>query len=84
MHGTHDDEIKIWDEKDQYVRKVNVKDLEDQLDRLKRLMEKVLEKLTLKDYQLANYKIGLSLKAGIFVITAEGQITLSFDRVKSS
>ena len=84
MHATHDDEIKIWDEKDQYVRKVNVKDLEDQLDRLKRLMEKVLEKLTLKDYQLANYKIGLSLKAGIFVITAEGQITLSFDRVKSS
>ena len=84
MHATHDNEIKIWDEKDQYVRKVNVKDLEDQLDRLKRLMEKVLEKLTLKDYQLANYKIGLSLKAGIFVITAEGQITLSFDRVKSS
>jgi len=38
------------------VTSMKIGEVEDQLDRLKRLVEKVLEKLTLEDYQLANYK----------------------------
>jgi len=57
MYSSREEWIKIWDEQRKQVTSMKIGEVEDQLDRLKRLVEKVLEKLTLEDYQLANYKI---------------------------
>jgi len=56
MYSSREEWIKIWDEQRKQVTSMKIGEVEDQLDRLKRLVEKVLEKLTLEDYQLANYK----------------------------
>ena len=73
--------IKIWDEEHREVKELSVKDLEDQLEKIKKILEKCLEKLKgVQDYDLSSFEVGLSLRAGLFIVTAEGSITLTYEK----
>lgn len=80
---TEEVKVKIWDEEHREVKEIPVKKLEDQLERIKQILEKCLEKLKdVKDYELDNFEVGLSLRAGFFIVSAEGSITLSYEKKK--
>ena len=73
--------IKIWDEEHREVKELSVKDLEDQLEKIKKILQKCLEKLKgVQDYDLSGFEVGLSLRAGFFIMTAEGSITLTYEK----
>ena len=75
--------VKIFDEEHRLVKEIPVKDIEDQLDKIKQILEKCLTKLKdVKDYELDSFEVGLSLRAGFFIISAEGSITLTFEKKK--
>ena len=75
--------VKIFDEEHRIVKEIPVKDIEDQLDKIKQILEKCLTKLKdVKDYELDSFEVGLSLRAGFFIISAEGSITLTFEKKK--
>ena len=75
--------VKIFDEEHRIVKEIPVKDIEDQLDKIKQILEKCLAKLKdVKDYKLDSFEVGLSLRAGFFIISAEGSITLTFEKKK--
>lgn len=75
--------VKIFDEEHRIVKEIFVKDIEDQLDKIKQILEKCLAKLKdVKDYELDSFEVGLSLRAGFFIISAEGSITLTFEKKK--
>ena len=77
----YEEKIKIWDEEHREVKDIPVKNLEDQLEKIKQILEKCLEKLKeVKGYHLDSFEVGLSLRAGFFIITAEGSITLTYER----
>ena len=81
---TEEIKVKIWDEEHREVKEIPVKKIEDQLEKMKQILEKCLEKLKdVKDYELDNFEVGLSLRAGFFVISAEGSITLSYEKKKA-
>lgn len=81
---TEEVKLKIWDEEHREVKEIPVKKIEDQLERIKQILEKCLEKLKdVKDYELDNFEVGLSLRAGFFIVSAEGSITLSYEKKKS-
>jgi len=78
-----EDKVKIFDEEHRLVKEIRVKDIEDQLDKIKQILEKCLAKLKdVKGYELDSFEVGLSLRAGFFVISAEGSITLTFEKKK--
>ena len=77
----YEEKIKIWDEEHREVKELSAKDLEDQLEKIKKILEKCLEKLKgVQDYDLSSFEVGLSLRAGFFIITAEGSITLTYEK----
>jgi len=77
----YEEKIKIWDEEHREVKELSVEDLEDQLEKIKKVLEKCLEKLKgVRDYDLNSFEVGLSLRAGFFIITAEGSITLTYEK----
>lgn len=81
---TEEVKLKIWDEEHREVKEIPVKKIEDQLDRIKQILEKCLEKLKdVKDYELDNFEVGLSLRAGFFIVSADGSITLSYEKKKN-
>ena len=78
-----EDKVKIFDEEHRLVKEIRVKDIEDQLDKIKQILEKCLAKLKdVEDYELDSFEVGLSLRAGFFIISAEGSITLTFEKKK--
>jgi len=80
---TEEVKVRIWDEEHREVKEIPVKKMEDQLERIKQILEKCLEKLKdVKDYELDNFEVGLSLRAGFFIVSAEGSITLSYQKKK--
>ena len=80
---TEEDKVKIFDEEHRLVKEIRVKDIEDQLDKIKQILEKCLAKLKdVEDYELDSFEVGLSLRAGFFIISAEGSITLTFEKKK--
>jgi hypothetical protein len=77
-------EVSFWDEQGQRVAKLPT-GWEDQLDKIKDFLEKCLEKLKdVKGYDLSSFELGLSLQAGIWIITAKGSITLKYSLSKAS
>ena len=79
----YEEKIRIWDEEHREVKEIPVKKIEDQLEKIKQILEKCLEKLKdVKDYELDNFEVGLSLRAGFFIVSAEGSITLSYEKKK--
>jgi len=77
----HEEKIKIWDEERREIKELSAKDLEDQLEKIKKILEKCLEKLKgVTGYDLSSFEVGLSLRAGFFIITAEGSITLTYEK----
>jgi len=80
---TEEVKVKIWDEEHREVKEIPVKKIEDQLEKIKQILEKCLEKLKdVRDYELDNFEVGLSLRAGFFIISTEGSITLSYEKKK--
>ena len=80
---TEEVKLKIWDEEHREVKEIPVKKVEDQLERIKQILEKCLEKLKdVEGYELDNFEVGLSLRAGFFIVSAEGSITLSYEKKK--
>jgi len=74
--------VKIYDEQYREVSEIPVKDIEDQLGKIKEILRKCLAKLkdVHDDYELGKFEVGLSLRAGFFVISAEGSITLTYEK----
>ena len=80
---TEEVKVKIFDEEHRVVKEIPVKDIEDQLQKIKQILEKCLAKLKdVNGYELDNFEVGLSLRAGFFIISAEGSITLTFEKKK--
>jgi len=75
------EKVKIFDEEHRIMKEIPVKDIEDQLEKIKQILKKCLTKLEeVNGYELDNFEIGLSLRAGFWVITADGSITLTYSK----
>jgi len=77
----NEDKVKIFDEEHRVMKEIPVKDIEDQLEKIKQILKKCLTKLEeVNGYELNNFEVGLSLRAGFWVITADGSITLTYEK----
>ena len=82
----YEEKLTYWDEEHREIKTLTVKDAEEKLDSLLKILRKCLEKLKniSKDYELSSFEVGLALKAGLFVVSAEGSMTLTHEKVKPS
>lgn len=56
----YEEKTKIWDEGHREVKELSVKDLEDRLEKIKKILEKCLEKLKdAQDYGLNSFEVGM-------------------------
>ena len=77
----NEDKVKIFDEEHRIMKEMPVKDIENQLEKIKQILKKCLTTLEeVNGYELDNFEIGLSLRAGFWVITADGSITLTYEK----
>ncbi len=75
------EKVKIFDEEHRIMKEIPVKDIEDQLEKIKQILKKCLTTLEeVNGYELDNFEVGLSLRAGFWVITADGSITLAYSK----
>jgi hypothetical protein len=73
--------LKYVDETTGEIKEIPVKDLDERLKDLLEILKKCIEKLQrVGDYGLQSFEVSLSLKAGMFIITAEGSIKLKYER----
>lgn len=78
-------QIAVWDERAQEVREVQERDLERSLQQALRAVEKALGTMArVHNYSLQSFDVGFSLKAGIWVVTAQGSVTLHYEKPDSS
>ena len=72
--------ITYWDEDKEDLVEISINDLEDKLKDLVEAIKRMIGKLERIDkYHLNEFEVSLSLKAGLFVISAEGAITLKYE-----
>jgi hypothetical protein len=72
--------VSFWDEQRQKVATLPT-GWENQLDKIKDFLEKCVKKLEdINGYDLSSLEVGLSIKAGIWIITAQGSLTLKYSK----
>jgi len=75
--------LKYFDEETGEIKEIPAKDLDEKLKNLLEMLKRCVENLQrVGGYNLQSFEVSLSLKAGIFIITAEGSIKLKYETKK--
>lgn len=83
MNGTYSEKmtLKYLDEETGEIKEIPAKDLDEKLKDLLEMLKRCVKNLEkVGTYDLQSFEVSLSLKAGIFIITAEGSIKLKYGR----
>lgn len=73
--------LKYVDETTGEIKEIPVKDLDERLKDLLEILKRCIERLQrVGTHDLKSFEVSLSLKAGIFIISAEGSIKLKYER----
>jgi hypothetical protein len=73
--------LKYVDEKTGEIKEISAKDLDERLKDLLEMLKRCIEKLQkVGTYNLQSFEVSLSLKAGMFIISAEGSIKLKYEK----
>lgn len=74
-------EIKYIDSKTKDLQTIKGKDLEDQIDKLKRVLEYALKKMQkLGDYELTEFAATAGIELGAWILKADGAVSFTWEK----
>ncbi len=77
--GSGPERLSLWDEETGEIVEVTLLDLDDRLRKLLDALKILAGKLTkIGKYELKEFEVSIGLKAGIWVVSAEGSLTLHY------
>ena len=76
-------EIKYYDSTSQKLRIVKAKDIEDQLPKIKKVLEHVIKNMqTLGNYELTSFTASASITEDVWVLSATGEVSFTWEAKK--
>jgi hypothetical protein len=74
-------EVTYFDPEEKAPKTLKGKDFEDQIDKLKRALEAVLKKMQkLGDYEINEFTAKVGIELGIFILKADGSISITWEK----
>ena len=77
-------EIKYYDSEKNVVSEARVRDIADQLDKIKKAIDLMLKKMeNIGTYELSEFTATVGVEAGVVVFKATGEISMTWKKPKS-